>query len=157
MNDSNLLKRLKAQILRACYYPYYVKRFREAGVDPLDIQSIKDFENLPLLTNKDVAETFDLDPPHGALYHPDTVWITHTPSPEIGLQAEYHTREDWAYSCRVNADHWRAAGVTEADIVQNASSFDLVVGGNYTQYTAVEMGPKLSELVPARVIGSFKL
>ncbi len=143
MNETELVSKLRAQILQSCYYPFYARKFREAGVDPLDIHSLQDFQRLPFLTREEVAESFSKAPPRGELYHPDTVWITHTPSPGIGLLPEYHTREDWAFSCRVFADHWRGAGITPSDIVQNANQFNLVVGANLIQYTAVEMGAKI--------------
>ncbi len=142
MENSVLVERLREQIMRACYYPFYVNKYKSAGIDPLEIHSLEDFQKLPFFTRKDQHESFKENPPFGALYHPKTVWITHTPTEE-GLLPEYHTREDWAYSCRVFAHHWRSAGVTENDIVQNANQFNLVVGANLTQYTAIELGAKV--------------
>ena len=45
MHQDDLVSKIRSQIMKACYYPFYVNRFREAGIDPLTSTAWKILKN----------------------------------------------------------------------------------------------------------------
>ena len=93
-SSTEVLKKLKAQIAHNYSIPFYRKRMDEGGIKPEDIRSFDDFCRIPFMKREDQVASFEEDPPLGSMWDPDTVLITHTPAPGIGLVPEYHTRAD---------------------------------------------------------------
>src|SRR5437868_13918833 len=87
-----LLKKLKAQITYNYTIPFYRKRMDALGIKLEDIDSFEHFTQLPFMKREDQVAAFADDPPLGSMWNPDTVLITHTPAPGIGLVPEYHTQ-----------------------------------------------------------------
>ncbi|HET9530370.1 MAG TPA: hypothetical protein VFQ92_08470, partial [Blastocatellia bacterium] len=91
---AEMLEKLKAQIAHNYTVPFYRKRMDEWGIKPEEIRSFDDFRRIPFMKREDQVASLDEDPPLGSMWDPDTVLITHTPAPGIGLVTEYHTKAD---------------------------------------------------------------
>lgn len=146
--SAEVLDKLKAQIAHNYTIPFYRKRMNEWGMKPEDIRSFDDFRRIPLMKREDQVASIDEDPPLGSLWDPDTVLITHTPAPGIGLVTEYHTRADMDACAVAVAKRLAAAGVTEEDIVVINSSYHLVISGHTGQRAFEELGAKVLPLGP---------
>lgn len=146
--SAEVLERLRAQIAHNYTVPFYRKRMDEWGIKPEEIRSFDDFRRIPFMKREDQVASVDEAPPLGSLWDPDTVLITHTPAPGIGLVTEYHTRADLdACACAV-AKRLAAAGVTKDDIVVINSSYHLVISGHTGQRAFEELGAKVLPLGP---------
>jgi phenylacetate-CoA ligase len=118
------------------------------GIKPADIRSFDDFRRIPFMKREDQVASFDEDAPFGSMWDPDTVLITHTPAPGIGLVPEYHTRADIDACAVAVAKRLSEAGVTKDDLVVINSSYHLVVSGHTGQSSFVELGAKVLPLGP---------
>jgi phenylacetate-CoA ligase len=143
-----VLESLKAQIAHNYTIPFYRKRMDEWGLKPGDIGSFDDFRRIPFMKREDQVASIDEDPPLGSMWDPDTVLITHTPAPGIGLVTEYHTKADLDACAVAVAKRLAAAGVTKDDIVVINSSYHLVVSGHTGQRAFEELGAKVLPLGP---------
>ncbi|HKZ79866.1 MAG TPA: AMP-binding protein [Pyrinomonadaceae bacterium] len=146
--SAEVLEKLKAQIARNYSIPFYRKRMEEWGIKPADVRSFDDFRRLPFMKREDQVASFEENPPLGSMWDPETVLITHTPAPGIGLVPEYHTRADMDACAVAVAKRLGEAGVTRDDIVVINSSYHLVVSGHTGQSAFVELGAKVLPLGP---------
>ncbi|MGH9901666.1 MAG: phenylacetate--CoA ligase family protein [Pyrinomonadaceae bacterium] len=145
---AEVLEKLKAQIAYNYTIPFYRRRMDEWGIRPEDVRGFDDFRRIPFMKREDQVASFDEDPPYGSFWDPDTVLITHTPAPGIGLVTEYHTRADLDACAVAVAKRLAAAGVTEDDVVVINSSYHLVVSGHTGQRAFEELGAKVLPLGP---------
>lgn len=143
-----LIEKLKEQIAHNYTIPFYKKRMDEWGIKPEDIRSLQDFRRIPFMKREDQVASFEENPPLGSMWDPNSVLITHTPAPGIGLVPEYHTKDDIQACAVAVADRLRAAGVTKDDIVVINSSYHLVVSGHTGQAAFAELGAKVLPLGP---------
>jgi phenylacetate-CoA ligase len=147
-DSAEMLEKLRRQIAHNYTIPFYRGRMDEWGLRPEEIRGFDDFRRLPFMTRADQVQSFAEAPPLGSLWDPDTVLITHTPAPGIGLVTEYHTRDDIDACARAVAKRLAAAGVTRDDIVVINSSYHLVISGHTGQSAFVELGAKVLPLGP---------
>ncbi len=147
-DSADMLSKLQRQIAHNYTIPFYRKRMDEWGLKPDDIRSFKDFRRIPLMKREDQVGSFAEAPPFGSMWDPNTVLITHTPAPGIGLVTEYHTRADIDACAVAVAKRMAAAGVTKDDIVVINSSYHLVISGHTGQAAFVELGAKVLPLGP---------
>ncbi|HXG68536.1 MAG TPA: AMP-binding protein [Blastocatellia bacterium] len=143
-----ILDRLRAQIAHNYTIPFYHKRMDEWGIKPEDIRSFEDFRRIPFMKREDQVASFDEAPPLGSMWDPETVLITHTPAPGIGLVPEYHTEKDLEACAVAVAKRLVDAGVTKEDIVVINSSYHLVVSGHTGQRAFEKVGAKVLPLGP---------
>jgi phenylacetate-CoA ligase len=146
--SAEVLEKLKKQIAHNYTIPFYKKRMDQWGIKPADIRSFDDFRRIPFMKREDQVASFDEDAPFGSMWDPDTVLITHTPAPGIGLVPEYHTRADIDACAVAVAKRLSEAGVTKDDLVVINSSYHLVVSGHTGQSSFVELGAKVLPLGP---------
>jgi phenylacetate-CoA ligase len=147
-DSAEMLERLCRQIAHNYTIPFYRKRMDEWGIRPGDIRGFEDFRRLPFMTRGDQVKSFEQAPPLGSMWDPNTVLITHTPAPGIGLVTEYHTRDDIDACARAVAKRLAAAGVTRDDLVVINSSYHLVISGHTGQSAFIELGAKVLPLGP---------
>lgn len=147
-DTAEVLSALQRQIAHNYTIPFYRKRMDEWGVRPEDIRSFDDFRRIPMMKREDQVSSVDEDPPLGSMWSADTVLITHTPAPGIGLVTEYHTRADIDACAVAVAKRLAAAGVTKDDIVVINSSYHLVISGHTGQAAFTELGAKVLPLGP---------
>lgn len=146
--DQEVLQKLKKQLAHNYTIPFYRTRMDQWGIRPDSIRSFDDFQRIPFMKREDQVASFADSPPFGSLWDPDTVLITHTPAPGIGLVPEYHTREDIDACAKAVANRLAQAGVTKDDIVVINSSYHLVISGHTGQSAFVELGAKVLPLGP---------
>src|ERR1051326_4695652 len=146
--NQELLQKLQKQVAHNYTIPFYRTRMDQWGISPESIQSFEDFQKIPFMRREDQVASFDERPLLGSLWDPDTVLITHTPAPGIGLVPEYHTREDIDACAKAVANRLAQAGVTKDDIVVINSSYHLVISGHTGQSAFVELGAKVLPLGP---------
>ncbi len=147
-DSAEMLARLQKQIAHNYTIPFYRKRMDEWGIKPDDIRSFDDIRNIPLMKREDQVASFEEAPPLGSMWDPNTVLITHTPAPGIGLVTEYHTRADIDACAVAVAKRLAAAGVTKDDIAVINSSYHLVISGHTGQSAFVELGAKVLPVGP---------
>ena len=147
-DSAEVLEKLKAQIAHNYTIPFYRKRMDKWGIKPQDVRSFDDFRRIPFMKREDQVASFEEDPPLGSMWDPETVLITHTPAPGIGLVPEYHTRADMDACAVAFAKRLAEAGVTKDDIVVINSSYHLVISGHTGQGAFVELGAKVLPLGP---------
>lgn len=147
-DSPEILTKLQKQITHNYKIPFYRKRMDEWGVKPHDLRSFEDFRRIPLMKREDQVKSVEEAPPLGSMWDPNTVLITHTPAPGIGLVTEYHTRADIDACAVAVAKRMAAAGVTKDDLVVINSSYHLVISGHTGQAAFVELGAKVLPLGP---------
>jgi phenylacetate-CoA ligase len=147
-DTADVLSALQRQIAHNYTIPFYRKRMDEWGIRPENIRSFDDFRRIPMMKREDQVSSVDEDPPLGSMWDPDTVLITHTPAPGIGLVTEYHTKADIDACAVAVAKRLAAAGVTKDDIVVINSSYHLVISGHTGQAAFTELGAKVLPLGP---------
>jgi len=146
--DQAIPEKLKEQIAHNYTVLFYRKRMDEWGIRPDDVRTFGDFRRIPFMKREDQVASFEEAPPLGSMWHPDSVLITHTPAPGIGLVPEYHTRKDIDACAVAVAKRLAEAGVTRDDIVVINSSYHLVVSGHTGQAAFAELGAKVLPLGP---------
>ena len=145
---ADVLANLKAQIAHNYTIPFYRKRMDEWGIRPADIQTMEEFRRIPFMKREDQVASFEDGPPLGSMWDSDTVLITHTPAPGIGLVPEYHTQVDLDACAKAVARRMAEAGVTKDDLVVINSSYHLVVSGHTGQGAFLALGAKVLPLGP---------
>src|ERR1041385_8821787 len=146
--NQEVLQKLKTQLAHNYTIPFYRTRMDQWAISPDSINTFDDFRKIPFMKREDQVASFDDAPPFGSLWDPDTVLITHTPAPGIGLVPEYHTREDIDACAKAVVNRLGLAGVTKDDIVVINSSYHLVISGHTGQSAFVERGGKVLPLCP---------
>jgi len=128
MEKTAWIRTIQEQVRRLSESPLYQKRFQTIGLNPGDIRSLEDFQKIPLMDTKDLQKDLEENPPHGSLFHPETVRVTLSPGPK-GLMPVYHTRQDVEEVNRELAVMYRACGVGPHDIAAVTFGYHLFIAG----------------------------
>lgn len=148
MTPRNLEQRLQRQARRCYRLPLYRRLFDAVGVKPADLRSLADLAAFPLVTRTDIIAAFRNDPPHGGFLTRDVVRIHYTPSPGLGLMPVYFTKSDAAAQRIALASLLRGAGVTAADLVQNAFGYHPFPAGLILHEGCEQVGAKAVAIGP---------
>jgi len=133
------LQRLKS-VARKVYdnVPFYHNKFKEAGVAPEDIQSLKDLTRLPTTRKQDLRENY----PFGLFAVPlDEVVRVHASSGTTGKPTVVgYTAKDIETWSDLMARDFVMVGVKKGDIFQNAVNYGFFTGGLGVHYGIERMG-----------------
>ncbi|HHY00531.1 MAG TPA: phenylacetate--CoA ligase [Methanothermobacter sp.] len=133
------LKRLQ-EVVKKAYdnVPYYHHRFDQEGVDPEDIQNLKDIEKLPFTSKNDLRDAY----PFGMFAVPsDDIVEVHTSSGTTGKPTvSGYTEKDINIWSEVMARALSMAGATRKDIIQNCYGYGLFTGGLGIHYGTQKVG-----------------
>jgi len=145
--DRETVRRRQAERLRETVrnayenVPFYREAMDERGVEPADVETVDDVTKLPITTKEDFREQY----PDG-LFAVDrsAVRRLHASSGTTGKpKIVAYTDADLDVWREVMARSLAAAGVTEADLVQNAYGYGLFTGGAGLQQGAETLGASL--------------
>lgn len=133
------LQRLKS-VARKVYdnVPFYHDKFKEAGVAPEDIQSLKDLSRLPTTRKQNLRENY----PFGLFAVPlDEVVRVHASSGTTGKPTVVgYTAKDIETWSDLMARDFVMVGVKKGDIFQNAVNYGFFTGGLGVHYGIERMG-----------------
>ena len=133
------LERLRAGVDRVSKtVPFYRDKLAEAGVTAAGIRSLDDLSRLPFTKKSDLRDNY----PFGMLaVEMRQVARVHASSGTTGKPTVVaYTANDIDLWTTLMARSYAAAGVTEADIVQNAYGYGLFTGGLGFHYGAERIG-----------------
>ena len=133
------LRRLQTTLERVyATVPFYTQSFKEAGVKPSDIKSLKDLQRIPFTVKKDLRDNY----PYGMFAVPmENVVRIHASSGTTGLPTVVgYTRRDIETWSELMARSLAAGGATSNDIVHNAYGYGLFTGGLGVHYGAERLG-----------------
>lgn len=137
--DAVQLRRLQTTVERVyANVPFYRKKFKEAGVAPADIKSLKDLSRLPFTTKQDLRDHY----PYGMFATPmDDVVRIHSSSGTTGQATVVgYTARDIQTWAELMARSLMAGGATRNDIIHNAYGYGLFTGGLGVHYGAEKLG-----------------
>ena len=126
--ERDQLKKLKAQVRHAYEnVPMYNRKFKEAGITPDDIKTLKDISKIPFTVKNDLRDHY----PYGILAVPlERLNRIHASSGTTGIPTVVsYTKYDLDRWSDLMARCYSCAGVEENDIVQNAYGYGLFTGG----------------------------
>lgn len=133
------LRRLQTTVERVyANVPFYRKKFKEAGVAPADIKTLKDLSALPFTTKQDLRDNY----PYGMFATPmDHVVRIHSSSGTTGQATVVgYTARDIETWAELMARSLMAGGATRNDIIHNAYGYGLFTGGLGVHYGAEKLG-----------------
>lgn len=146
MYDNSVLADLRTQLDRAAEHDLYSEAFADAGVDPGDVDTWEDFQQVPFTEPADLKADFDEHGPEGSLYT-EGAMISFSPLGD-DLAPMFDTRADLDYEAEVNADVLSAAGIEEGDRVANTFGYQLF-GTGYLVHRGLEaLGAEVLPLGP---------
>jgi phenylacetate-CoA ligase len=128
MDEQKMIQRFKNQLNRISELEFYKKRFNKYGINPKAINSLEDFQKIPPMDLSDLTEAFLESPPLGSLCHPKTQRVNLSPGPK-GFLPILFTDLDIENMGKVNADSFRAAGITSDDIVAITFGYHIFIAG----------------------------
>lgn len=132
-------KRLRNTVERVySTVPIYRKKLDEAGIKPLDIQSIEDLKRLPFTYKDDLRDNY----PFGLFTVPmDSIIRIHASSGTTGKPTVVgYTRRDINTWAELMARSLMCGGTTRGDIIHNAYGYGLFTGGLGVHYGAEKIG-----------------
>jgi len=133
------LHRLRSTVARlAATVPYYRDQFAQAGLDPLDIQSLEDLQHVPFTTKDGMRETY----PTGMFAVPMSEIVrVHSSSGTTGtpILAAY-TQADVDIWAETIARTICLGGGSKGDILQVAYGYGLFTGGLGLHYGGERVG-----------------
>ena len=147
MNDVEHIKILKKQISRLANFEFYKKRFRSIGLRPEDINTFEDFEKIPFMDPNDIQGDLEEHPPHGTLFHRETVRTNLSIGPK-GLMPAYHTRSDIEEVNKEQAAMFQHCGVRVDDVAAITFGYHLFHAGLTLQGGFEALGCKTIPLGP---------
>lgn len=118
--------------------PLYQQMWRQQGINPDGIKSLRDIEKFPFITREDLRENF----PFGFLCLPlDKIVRVHTSTGTTGRpKAIFFSRRDIDEAAKLIARSMRMTGARPGDIFQNMMSYGLFTGGLIFHYGAEKLG-----------------
>ena len=122
------IERLRATLQHACdNVPHYRSRFDDAGLAPVDLESLENLCAFPFTVKEDLRRNF----PFGMFAVPrERVMRIHASSGTTGTPTVVgYTRADLDMWADVMARSMRAAGVRSGDLVQISYGYGLFTGG----------------------------
>lgn len=139
LTEEQGLKGLRKTVERVLHIPYYQESFKPSGITQAeDIQSLQDFQRLPLTDKEDLRKNY----PFGLFAEPmENIVRLHASSGTTGKPTVVgYTHKDIMLWAKIVADELRRAGVTQKDVVQIAYGYGLFTGGMGLHYGAEELG-----------------
>ena len=133
------LRRLQSTIDRVYKnVPFYVKKFKEAGITPKDIQSLEDLKRISFTEKQDLRDNY----PYGMFAVPmDDIVRIHASSGTTGQATVVgYTAKDVDTWAELMARSLAAGGATRGDIIHNAYGYGLFTGGLGVHYGAEKLG-----------------
>ncbi|MCL2087957.1 MAG: phenylacetate--CoA ligase [Oscillospiraceae bacterium] len=133
------LERLKSAVGRVYEnVPYYRKKMQEAGIEPGDIKSLEDLENLPITNKQDLRDTY----PFGLFAVPmEEIVRIHASSGTTGKQTVVgYTQNDIDMWADCMARCLVMEGADRSSRVQVAYGYGLFTGGLGAHYGAEKLG-----------------
>ena len=137
--DRLKIRRLQETVYRVyTFVPYYREKMEEAGVAPVDIQSLEDIKKLPFTTKQDLRDNY----PFGLFAVPMTEVIRiHSSSGTTGKPTVVgYTKKDLDQWAELMARALISAGTNKRSVVQNAYGYGLFTGGLGIHYGAEKVG-----------------
>jgi len=136
--ESIQVERLRETLRRARKSPYYGKLFRDAGIEPEQVNSVDMIKAIPFTTKDDLQAHW----PYGFLaVMKDEVIRMHASSGTTGRSiVVFHTASDIAGWTDVLARSIYMAGMRKDDVFQNMMSYGLFTGGLGFHYAAEKVG-----------------
>ncbi len=137
--EQEWLKDLRKTVARVLPIPYYRERFGAVGiVEAEDIQSLQDFQRLPLTTKEDLRKNY----PFGLFAEPmENIVRLHASSGTTGKPTVVgYTSNDIELWAKIVAKELERLGVTKKDVVQIAYGYGLFTGGMGLHYGCEELG-----------------
>jgi phenylacetate-CoA ligase len=118
--------------------PFYKQKFKEAGLKPSDIKSLKDLSKVPFTVKQDLRDNY----PYGMFAVPmSNVVRIHASSGTTGSPTVVgYTKRDIKTWAELMARSLSAGGATSNDIIHNAYGYGLFTGGLGVHYGAEELG-----------------
>jgi phenylacetate-CoA ligase len=130
-------RRFQRVIARAWSVPFYVRRWRAAGLEPGDIQTLDDIVKIPSFSKIDLMASIEANPPWGdyhGLDHHHAHAFFHTTSGTTGLpQALFFGPNDREMQNLLLARAYLLQGLTGRDVVHSVYGFGMVNGGHYVR------------------------
>jgi len=133
------LRRLRATLERVyTSVPFYMKKFKEAGLTHEDIQSLDDLKRIPFTEKQDLRDNY----PYGMFAVPmDDIVRIHASSGTTGQATVVgYTAKDVDTWADLMARSLAAGGATRGDIIHNAYGYGLFTGGLGVHYGAEKLG-----------------
>lgn len=134
-----VLERLQSTLNRAYRnVPFHQQRFQRKGIDPSEIQSLRDVQRLPFTTRKHLSENY----PYGLFAVPlrDIVRIHTAPGTRSNPTVSGYTRQDLQIWENMVATALQSSGVTPDDILQISLDPGLDTWGRDYQSGAESLG-----------------
>ncbi|NTU92507.1 MAG: phenylacetate--CoA ligase [Chlorobiaceae bacterium] len=132
-------ERLRQMVERVYFnVPFYRNKLQEMGIEPGDIRTVDELQNLPFTTKQDLRDNY----PFGLFAVPqqDVVRL-HASSGTTGKSTVVgYTHNDIMMWSEVVARSLTMAGITKSDIVQVAYGYGLFTGGLGVHYGAEKVG-----------------
>lgn len=139
LSKDDQLGKLKDLLERvAASSPFYQKKFKEAGVDPKNIESLDDLKNLPFTTKEELRDAYPL----GLQAVPDSEIVRiHSSSGTTGKPIIIpYTRGDIDTWARMMMRCYMLAGLTNLDRIQITPGYGLWTAGIGFQLGAERLG-----------------
>ena len=134
-----LLQRLKSVVEKVYKnVPFYENKFKQAGITPQDIKSLKDLVKLPTTKKQDLRDNY----PFGLFAVPlEEVVRVHASSGTTGKPTVVgYTAKDIETWSDLMARDFVMVGVEKSDIFQNAVNYGFFTGGLGVHYGIERMG-----------------
>lgn len=118
--------------------PFYARRFKEAGIRPEDIRSLKDLRNLPFTYKTDLRDNY----PFGLFAVPKSEVVRiHASSGTSGKPTVVgYTKNDLETWSDLLARNLTMVGLGKDDVFQNAVNYGLFTGGLGFHYGVEKIG-----------------
>ena len=130
--DAVVLEKLRQQVRYAFTHSgFYQEFYRDAPVDPANLDSLDEFARLPILTKDDIRREQEEHPPYGRFLcvPPEDVFRVHGTSGTTGRPTVFGIgRGDWDRIAEAHARILWGAGLRPDDTVMVAAVFSLYVG-----------------------------
>ena len=130
--DEIILQKLRRQVSYAyAHSGFYREFYADSPVDPMDLNSLAEFAQLPILTKEDVRGEQEQYPPYGRFLciPPEQVFRIHGTSGTTGRPTVFGIgRDDWDRIAEAHARILWAAGLRPGDTLMIAAVFSLYVG-----------------------------
>jgi phenylacetate-CoA ligase len=132
LRDQAILERIR-QVMAYAHEcsPFYRRKWGEAGLDPRDIKTLEDFEQVPVVTKEELRRAQAAAPPFGdylCVPESDVVRV-HGTSGTTGRPTAFGIgREDWRMIGNAHARTMWAMGIRPHDTVFVGSVFSLYMG-----------------------------
>ncbi|MEG0379458.1 MAG: phenylacetate--CoA ligase, partial [Eubacterium sp.] len=122
------LERLKRMVTKIYHdVPFYRNKFQEKGIDPIDVKTLDDLQNLPFTTKIDLRDNY----PYGLFAEPlKKIVRIHASSGTTGKPTVVgYTRNDLAMWSEIAARSLVAADADPESVIQNSYGYGLFTGG----------------------------